>query len=98
METNELKKIWQTLSNENLIDKKIAKENIERIIKLKSSKTIERLSKKLRFDYLIKVEKLKKQTPVLIPGFIFTIRVFISFSDARTYNIRGELHKPYRQL
>ena len=53
METNELKKIWQTLSNENLIDKSIAKENIERIIKQKSSKTIERLSKKLRFDYLM---------------------------------------------
>lgn len=55
METNELIKIWQALSNEDLIDKSIAKENIERIIKLKSSKTIERLSKKLRFDYLINV-------------------------------------------
>jgi len=55
METNELKKIWQTLSNEKLIDKSIAKENIERIIKAKSSKTIEKLNKKLRFDYLINV-------------------------------------------
>ena len=55
METNELKKIWQTLSNENLIDKSIAKENIERIIKLKSSKTIEKLSKKLRFDYFTNI-------------------------------------------
>lgn len=53
METNELKKIWQTLSNEKLIDKSIAKENIERIIKAKSSKAIEKLSKKLRFDFLI---------------------------------------------
>ncbi|NQT76371.1 MAG: hypothetical protein HQ565_01570 [Bacteroidetes bacterium] len=55
METNELKKIWQTLSDEKLIDKSIAKENIERIIKAKSSKTIEKLNKKLRFDYLINV-------------------------------------------
>jgi len=51
METDELKKIWQTLSHENLIDKSIAKENIERIIRMKSSRTIERISKKLRFDY-----------------------------------------------
>lgn len=55
METNELKKIWQTLSNENLIDKRIAKENIEGLIKQKSSKTVERLSKKLSFDYLINI-------------------------------------------
>jgi len=55
METNEIKKIWQTLSSENLIDESIAKENIERIIKLKSSRTVEKLSKKLRFDYLINI-------------------------------------------
>jgi hypothetical protein len=55
METNELKKIWQTLSNENLIDKNFAKENIEQIIKLKSCKTIEKLSKKLRFDYFTNI-------------------------------------------
>ncbi len=55
METNELKKIWQTLSDKKLIDKSIAKENIERIIKLKSSKTIEKLSKKLKSDYLINI-------------------------------------------
>jgi hypothetical protein len=53
METDELKEIWQTLSDEKLIDKSIAKENIERIIKLESSQTIEKLNKKLRFDYLI---------------------------------------------
>lgn len=55
METNELKRIWQTLSNEKLIDKSIAKENIERIIKAKSSKTIEKLNKKLKFDYVMNV-------------------------------------------
>ena len=55
METNELKRIWQTLSNEKLIDKSIAKENIERIIKAKSSKTIKKLNKKLQFDFIINV-------------------------------------------
>jgi hypothetical protein len=51
METSELKNIWQTLAKEKLIDKEIAKENIQRIITLKSSKTVEKLSKKLKFDY-----------------------------------------------
>jgi CDP-diglyceride synthetase len=55
METNELKRIWQTLSNEKLIDKSIAKENIERIIKAKSSRTIKKLNKKLQFDFIINV-------------------------------------------
>ncbi len=55
METNELKIIWQTLAKEKLIDKELAKENIERIITLKSSKLVENLSKKLRKDYLTNV-------------------------------------------
>lgn len=55
MESSELNKIWQTLSNENLIDKSIAKENIDRIIKQDSSKTISKLSKKIKFDYLTNI-------------------------------------------
>jgi hypothetical protein len=55
MESRELNKIWQTLSNENLVDKSIAKENIERIIKKESSKTIAKLSKKIKFDYLTNI-------------------------------------------
>lgn len=55
METNELKIIWQTLVKEKLIDKELAKENIERIITLKSSKLVENLSGKLRKDYLMNV-------------------------------------------
>jgi hypothetical protein len=79
METNELKKIWQTLSNENLIDNSIAKENIERIIKLKSSKTIEKLSKKLRFDYLINIA-----TAILV----LVITVFSTlYLNHRNYNL-----------
>jgi hypothetical protein len=51
METNELINIWLTLAKVQLIDKEIAKENIERIITLKSSKTVEKLFSKLKFDY-----------------------------------------------
>lgn len=55
MESSELNKIWQTLSNENLIDKSIAKDNIDRIIQQDSSKTIAKLSKKIRFDYMTNI-------------------------------------------
>lgn len=55
MESSELNKIWQTLSNENLIDKSIAKDNIDRIIQQDSSKTIAQLSKKIRFDYMTNI-------------------------------------------
>ena len=75
METNELKKIWQTLSNENLIDKSIAKENIERIIKLKSSKTIEKLSKKLRFDYFTNIA-----TAILVLAITVFATLFLNHS------------------
>ena len=55
MESSELNKIWQTLSNENLIDKSIAKDNIDRIIQQDSSKTIAKLSKKITFDYMTNI-------------------------------------------
>ncbi|MBU2553224.1 MAG: hypothetical protein KKF98_02120 [Bacteroidetes bacterium] len=55
MESSELNKIWQTLSNENLIDKSIAKDNIDRIIQQDSSKTIAKLSKKIRFDFITNI-------------------------------------------
>jgi hypothetical protein len=51
METNELKNIWKTLAKEKLIEKELAEENIERIISLKSSNTIARLNKKLKFNF-----------------------------------------------
>jgi len=67
METNELNKIWQTLSKENLIDKSIAKENIDSIIKQNSSKTIAKLSKKIKFDYL---------TNIVASILVFAIAIF----------------------
>ncbi|MBN2890443.1 MAG: hypothetical protein JXL97_01120 [Bacteroidales bacterium] len=105
METNELKKIWQTLSNEKLIDKSIAKENIERIIEAKSSKTIEKLNKKLRFDFLINIVTSvlvlaitifatlflnQKNNHLPIQGYIFLILV-ISYYAFKAVSINSKL-------
>lgn len=107
METNELKKIWQTLSNEKLIDKSIAKENIERIIQLKSSKTIERLTKKLKSDLLITIGTClllvaittfstlflnQRNQSLPVQGYIFLILVFSFYAfKALTINSRIKL-------
>ena len=105
METNELKKIWQTLSNENLIDKSIAKENIERIIKQKSSKTIVRLSKKLKFDYLTNIIAAilvlaiaifatlflnYKNQSLPVQGYVFLVLV-ISYYSLKAVSINSKL-------
>ncbi len=105
METNELKKIWQTLSNEKLIDKSIAKENIERIIKLKSSKTIERLTKKLKSDYLLNIGTClfivaitifatlflsQKNQSLPVQGYVFLILVF-SFYAFKAVTINSKI-------
>jgi len=105
METNELKRIWQTLSNEKLIDKSIAKENIERIIKAKSSKIIEKLNKKLRFDFLINVATAllvlaitifatlylnQKNHHLPVQGYIFLLLV-ISYYAFKAVSINSKL-------
>jgi len=105
MQTNELKKIWQTLSNENLIDKSIAKENIERIIKQENSKLIERLSKKLRFDYLTNIATAilvlvitifatlylnHRDQSLPVQGYIFLVLV-ISFYALKAVSINSKL-------
>lgn len=105
METNELKRIWQTLSNEKLIDKSIAKENIERIIKEKSSKTIKKLNNKLRFDFLINVATSvlvlvitifatlylnQKNQQLPVQGYIFLLLV-ISYYAFKAVSIKSKL-------
>jgi len=105
METNEIKKIWQTLSNENLIDESIAKKNIERIIKLDSSKTIEKMSKKLRFDYLTNIATAilvlviaifatiylnNKSQSLPIQGYAFLLLV-ISYYSIKAVSINSKL-------
>lgn len=52
METDELKNIWKTLASEKLIETELAEENIERLITLKSSNTLQKLTKKMKLDFI----------------------------------------------
>lgn len=105
MESSELNNIWQTLSNENLIDKNIAKENINRIIKQDSSKTIAKLSKKIKFDYLTNIATSilvlaitvfatlflnQRNQSLPIQGYIFLFLV-ISYYALRAVNLNSKL-------
>ena len=105
MESSELNKIWQTLSNENLIDKRIAKENIQRIIQQESSNTIAKLSKKIRFDYLTNIAASVlvlvitvfatlflnyKNQSLPIQGYIFLVLV-ISYYALKAVNLKSKL-------
>jgi len=51
METSELKKIWNTLAEKQLIDQDIAKENILEIITKEGNGIINRMKRKINFDY-----------------------------------------------
>ena len=105
MEASELNKIWKILSNENLIDKSIAKENINRILKQDSSKTISKLSKKIRFDYLTNIATSilvlaitifaalflnHRNQSLPIQGYIFLILV-ISYYALRAVSLKSKL-------
>ncbi|MFY0602030.1 MAG: hypothetical protein JXR03_20315 [Cyclobacteriaceae bacterium] len=50
METVELKRIWNTLAEEKLIDKNLARENIKQIITQKGNGVIGKLQRKHRLD------------------------------------------------
>ena len=51
METVELRKIWKTLVEENLIDKQLAKEKILEIITKKGNGVISKILRKHRLDF-----------------------------------------------
>ena len=53
METNELKNIWNTLAENKLIDKEIAKENIKQIITKKGKGLIFKMKQKVMVDYVM---------------------------------------------
>ncbi len=53
METNELKNIWNTLSENNLIDEQFAKENINKIITNKGAGLFVKMKKKVLIDYWV---------------------------------------------
>ncbi len=51
MESSELRKIWKTLAEEKLIDRKLAKESILEIITQKGNGVIHKILKKHKFDF-----------------------------------------------
>ncbi len=53
METNELKNIWNALAKKNLIDKQLAKENINQIITKKGFGIFSKMKKKVSIDYWV---------------------------------------------
>jgi len=105
METNELQLLWQTLANEQLIGKELARENIERIIAQKSSKTIARLNRKLKNDYWLNLStafvilaltifatvfnKMHNQM-MSLNGYIFLFMTF-TFFTFKTMNLYSKL-------
>jgi hypothetical protein len=62
METNELKNIWNTLAINNLIDKKLAEDNIHQIITKKGLGLISKMKKKIFIDYWVYLTAL-----ILVP-------------------------------
>ncbi len=51
METKNLKNIWNALADNQLVDEKLAKENITEIISKKGKGLFSKMTKKTIFDY-----------------------------------------------
>jgi membrane protease YdiL (CAAX protease family) len=93
METNELIKIWNTLAANNLIDKKLAQENIIQIINSKRKGLISKMKKKVIIDYvlylstfiliplIVTVANLLLNKPILLTQFIgvFVVECYLLF-------------------
>lgn len=62
MESNELKNIWNTLANNNLIEKKLAEDNIRQIITKKGFGLVSKMKKKVFIDYWVYLTAL-----ILVP-------------------------------
>jgi len=82
METAELKKIWNILAENKLIDKNLAKENIMQIISKKGSGIIHKMIKKAKFDYYIFLFGI-----ILIPLFLLIGLLYIPppFPNMQSY-------------
>ena len=55
METNELRNIWQTLADENLIEKELARENILQLLSKKGAGIIQNLTSKIRKEIVLDI-------------------------------------------
>ena len=79
METNELKKLWKTLAEKQLIDQDLAKENILEIITRKGNGIISKMKRKIKLDYIIHLLAV-----ILIP----CLALFVVYWN----NIHPDLH------
>lgn len=73
METVELKRIWNTLAEEKLIDKNLAKENILEIITQKGNGIISKLERKHKLDFNVYAS---------IAIFILLVILFLIYRDS----------------
>ena len=82
METSELIKIWNTLAENKLIDKNLAKESILQIISKKGNGIINKMIKKANFDYYLFLF-----AAILIPLLLLTAHLYIPapFPDSQSY-------------
>jgi hypothetical protein len=82
METNELIKIWNTLAENKLINKELAKENILQIISKKGGGIIHKMIKKANFDYYLFLS-----CTILVPFFLITAHWYIPapFPNMQSY-------------
>jgi len=72
METNDLKNIWKTLATNNLIDRKLAQENISQIINRKGAGLISKMKNKVMFDYVIYLSAI-----IIIPLAIVFVNIVL---------------------
>ena len=82
METNELKNIWQTLANENLIDKQLARENILHLLSKKGAGLIQNLSNNIRREIVIDII-----TSILTLSIFIGVIIWKGFSEFRYHFI-----------
>ena len=82
METDELKKIWNTLAENKLIDKDLAKENILQIISKKGNGIINKMKRKSKIDYFVYLSGL-----ILVPAATLLVQVNLQhpFPSIRSY-------------
>lgn len=71
METTELKKIWNTLAENKLIDKSLAQENILQLIRKKGAGLLDKLSLKIKKEIITDFITTGLVTLIIIGVFIF---------------------------
>ncbi|MBN1181044.1 MAG: hypothetical protein JXB49_02070 [Bacteroidales bacterium] len=74
METNELKKIWNTLAETKLVNKEVAMENIKQIITQKGNGVISKLSRRFHKDILVDIINTLLVGGIIVFVFIFQSR------------------------